>query len=47
MEILSRCDAIYMLRGYKYSKGSKAELREAKRLGLEIYYEGATDAWNN
>jgi hypothetical protein len=40
LEILSRCDAIYMLRGHEKSDGAKGELDLAKRLGLEILYEG-------
>ena len=34
--ILSRCDAIYLLRDWKNSPGAKRELEEAKRLGLQI-----------
>lgn len=37
--ILSRCDAIYLLRDWKNSPGSKRELEEAKRLGLQILDE--------
>ena len=39
LELLRRCDAIYMLSNYKDSVGSLAELELAKELGLEIYYE--------
>lgn len=39
LEIISRCDAIYMLNNYKNSMGAKAELRRAKELGLKIYFE--------
>jgi len=39
LEIISRCDAIYMLNNYKESKGALIELKEAKKLGLEIIYE--------
>jgi hypothetical protein len=39
LEILSRCDAIFMLKGWRESEGAKAELDLAKRLGLEISYE--------
>jgi len=42
LELLRRCDAIYMLRNYRHSVGSKAELKEAKKLGLDIYYEDGT-----
>ena len=37
--ILSRCDAIYLLRDWKNSLGAKRELEEAKRLGLQILDE--------
>lgn len=39
LEILSRCDAIYMLLNYRESKGALQELEVARRLGLEIYFE--------
>lgn len=39
LELLRRCDAIYMLQGWENSEGSREELAEAKRLGLEILYE--------
>ncbi len=39
LEILSRCDAIYMLSNWKDSKGAKLELECAKDFGLEIFYE--------
>jgi len=35
MEMLRRCDAIYMLPGWKGSEGSNKELAEANRLGIE------------
>ena len=37
--ILSRCDAIYLLRDWKNSPGAKRELEEAKRLGLQVLDE--------
>ena len=39
LEILRRCDAIYMLKGWEQSEGAMAELKLAKETGLEIYYE--------
>ena len=39
LEILSRCDAIYMLRNWKDSSGARAELALAKQLGIEIEFE--------
>jgi hypothetical protein len=38
-EILSRCDAVYMLRGWENSIGARAEHDLANELGLEIVYE--------
>jgi len=38
LEILRRCDAIFMLKGYKQSFGARCELRLAKCLGLEVIY---------
>jgi len=40
LEVLSRCDAIYVLKGSENSRGTQAEIAEAKRLGLPIYREG-------
>ena len=40
LEILSRCDAIYMLSNYRESRGAMAELALAKKLGLQVIYEG-------
>ena len=40
LEILKRCDAIYMLSNFDSSEGAQAELRQAKRDGLEVYFEG-------
>jgi len=41
LEMIARCDAIYMLDNWKDSKGAKMELKEATRLKKEILYEGA------
>ena len=40
LEILSRCDGILMLKGWKQSRGSKREYAKAKELGLELMFEG-------
>ncbi len=37
--ILSRCDAIFLMRDWKNSPGAKREYEEAKRLGLRILTE--------
>jgi len=39
LEIVRRCDAIFMLRNWTSSEGAQAEFRLAHELGLEIYYE--------
>jgi hypothetical protein len=38
LEILSRCDAIVMVDGWKGSKGAMKELEKAKEFGLSIYF---------
>lgn len=37
--ILSRCDAIFLMRDWRNSHGAKHEYEEAKRLGLRILTE--------
>ena len=39
LEIVKRCDAIYMLKGWEQSQGAKRELEVAIESGLELYYE--------
>ena len=39
LEFVRRSDAIYMLNNWTTSEGSKEELKLAKELGLEIYFE--------
>lgn len=36
---LMRCEAIYLLKGWKKSKGAKLEATYAKTVGLQIYEE--------
>jgi hypothetical protein len=36
---MMKCDAIYMLQGWKSSKGAKIEYELAKALGFTIYHE--------
>lgn len=38
-EVVKRCNAIYMCKGWKNSRGAMKELKIAKEMGLEIYYE--------
>jgi len=40
LEIVKRCDAIYMLRGWTDSIGAKRELEVAVENNLEVRYEG-------
>lgn len=39
LEILKRCDALFMLKGWEESEGAKQEFELARKLGKEIYYE--------
>jgi hypothetical protein len=39
LEILRRCDAIYLLKGWESSKGATAEMRLAQTLDIEIIRE--------
>jgi hypothetical protein len=39
IEILKRCDAIWMLLGWDKSLGARVEMELAKQIGLEVYYE--------
>lgn len=36
---LMHCDAIYMIKGYKHSRGAMLELEYAKTVGMKIIYE--------
>lgn len=39
LEMLRRCDAIFMLSNWTDSKGAKIELKFAKEMGIPVYYE--------
>ena len=39
LEILTRCDSIFMLKNWQESEGAKAELALAQKLGKRIYWE--------
>uniref|UniRef100_A0A6M3KYH8 DUF4406 domain-containing protein n=1 Tax=viral metagenome TaxID=1070528 RepID=A0A6M3KYH8_9ZZZZ len=39
LEIVRRCDAMYLLAGWAESEGAQAEFRLAHELGLEILFE--------
>lgn len=38
LELMRRCDAVLVCPDYKSSSGTKAEIAEAERLGIPIYY---------
>jgi nucleoside 2-deoxyribosyltransferase len=37
LELLRRCDALALVKGWQRSSGTIAELKEAERLGLPVY----------
>lgn len=39
LEILKRCDSIYMMDNWQESEGSYQELKVAREAGLKIYWE--------
>lgn len=43
LEILSRCDAIYLLKDWQDSKGAIQERQFAASHGLTVYVEGVND----
>ena len=47
LEIVSRCDAIFMLEGWHDSVGARLELERAKEKRLIVYYEGFFDLMEN
>jgi hypothetical protein len=38
VEILKRCDVVFAMPGWEKSEGARAEIKEARRLKLEIIY---------
>jgi len=42
LEMLSRCDCVFMLKGFETSAGSLKEYELAQRLGKDIYFEDAS-----
>lgn len=38
MEMLRRADGVWALPGWSFSKGTKAEIAEASKLGLPLFY---------
>ncbi len=43
LELLKRCDAIYVLDNWKESEGTQEELKLALKLGLKFYWEENND----
>jgi len=43
LELLRRCDAIYMLIGWPHSTGARDEYAEAVVRGMRMYFEAAND----
>ncbi len=39
LELLRRCDAIILVRGWENSSGTRGEIAEAGRLNLPIFYD--------
>lgn len=39
LRILAECDSIYLLHGWQYSEGARAELKLALEKGLDIFLE--------
>jgi hypothetical protein len=39
LDILKRCDAIFMLKNWRNSKGALIEINKAKEWGIKIYFE--------
>ena len=37
LELLRRCDAVFLIPGWEQSTGSRSELDEATRLGLPVF----------
>ena len=37
LEIVKRCDCIYLIGGWRYSKGATKEYYEAKKLGIKVF----------
>lgn len=44
-KMLDICDAIYMLDGWVYSKGAKAEYEYAVEHHMSVMYQNANDSW--
>ena len=38
LTLMSMCDKVYLLPGWKNSKGCRCEVKEAKKIGMPIWY---------
>lgn len=38
LELMRRCDALLMVKGWEKSSGARGEVEEAKKLGIPIFY---------
>lgn len=38
MELMRRCDAVVLCQGWQHSSGTLAEIAEAQRLGITVFY---------
>lgn len=47
LEIVARCDAIFMLKGWQDSEGARLELARATEKRLVVYYEGFSEVGAN
>lgn len=43
LELMRRCDAVYVLEGWSKSEGTKGEIDEAIRLDLPVFYRDFDD----
>ena len=43
LEIMRRCDAVYMLENWQQSRGARAELDEATRLDMPVLYQKCSE----
>lgn len=43
IEMMTSCDAVYVLKGWEESRGTKLEIELAKKYKMEIIYEGEGD----
>ena len=47
LEIVRRCDAIYMLTNWEQSEGARGEYELARNLDLEVYFEETDNVTND